>query len=63
MRIWWRVVAPLANAGFEVIVPDLRGFGRSGLAPDGAYDLATRWCTATSATSAASPPAATWAAS
>lgn len=40
MRIWWRVVAPLAAAGFEVIVPDLRGFGRSGLAPDGHYDLA-----------------------
>jgi pimeloyl-ACP methyl ester carboxylesterase len=39
-RIWWRVIAPLAEAGFEVIVPDLRGFGDSGLAPDGAYDLA-----------------------
>src|SRR5688572_3936755 len=38
MRIWWRNVAPLAEAGFEVIVPDLRGFGRSGLAPDGCYD-------------------------
>jgi pimeloyl-ACP methyl ester carboxylesterase len=38
MRIWWRNVAPLAEAGFEVIVPDLRGFGRSGLAPDGHYD-------------------------
>ena len=33
-RIWWRNVAPLAEAGFEVIVPDLRGFGDSGLAPD-----------------------------
>jgi pimeloyl-ACP methyl ester carboxylesterase len=40
MRIWWRNVAPLAEAGFEVIVPDLRGFGASGLAPDGFYDLA-----------------------
>jgi pimeloyl-ACP methyl ester carboxylesterase len=39
-RIWWRNVAPLARAGFEVIVPDLRGFGDSGLAPDDAYDLA-----------------------
>jgi pimeloyl-ACP methyl ester carboxylesterase len=39
-RIWWRVIAPLAEAGFEVVVPDLRGFGDSGLAPDGAYDLA-----------------------
>jgi pimeloyl-ACP methyl ester carboxylesterase len=40
MRIWWRNIAPLAEAGFEVIVPDLRGFGSSGLAPDGFYDLA-----------------------
>ena len=39
-RIWWRNVAPLAAAGFEVIVPDLRGFGDSGVAPDGFYDLA-----------------------
>jgi pimeloyl-ACP methyl ester carboxylesterase len=41
MRIWWRNVRPLADAGFELIVPDLRGFGESGLAPDGAYDVAT----------------------
>lgn len=40
MRIWWRNVAPLAEAGFEVVVPDLRGFGLSGLAPDGRYDPA-----------------------
>jgi pimeloyl-ACP methyl ester carboxylesterase len=40
MRIWWRNVEPLAEAGFEVIVPDLRGFGASGLAPDGYYDMA-----------------------
>jgi pimeloyl-ACP methyl ester carboxylesterase len=40
LRIWWRNVAPLAEAGFEVIVPDLRGFGSSGLAPDGHYDMA-----------------------
>lgn len=40
MRIWWRNIAPLTDAGFEVIVPDLRGFGASGLAPDGHYDLA-----------------------
>ncbi|HWX73762.1 MAG TPA: alpha/beta hydrolase [Solirubrobacteraceae bacterium] len=39
-RIWWRNVRPLAEAGFEVIVPDLRGYGDSGLAPDGFYDLA-----------------------
>jgi pimeloyl-ACP methyl ester carboxylesterase len=40
-RIWARNVGPLAAAGFEVIVPDLRGFGDSGLAPDGHYDLAS----------------------
>jgi pimeloyl-ACP methyl ester carboxylesterase len=40
-RIWWRNVAPLAAVGFDVIVPDLRGFGDSGLAPDGAYDVVT----------------------
>jgi pimeloyl-ACP methyl ester carboxylesterase len=39
-RIWWRNIIPLADAGFEVIVPDLRGYGDSGLAPDGFYDLA-----------------------
>lgn len=39
-RIWWRNVAPLVDAGFEVIVPDLRGFGDSDLAPDGHYDPA-----------------------
>lgn len=41
-RIWWRNVEPLAEAGFEVIVPDLRGFGDSGLAPDGFYDPASQ---------------------
>src|SRR3954452_21381125 len=39
MRIWWRNVQPLADAGFEVIVPDLRGFGESGPAPDDYYDV------------------------
>ncbi len=39
-RIWWRNIEPLAAAGFEVIVPDLRGFADSGAAPDGSYDLA-----------------------
>jgi pimeloyl-ACP methyl ester carboxylesterase len=39
-RIWWRNIGPLAQAGFEVIAADLRGFGDSGLAPDGFYDLA-----------------------
>ncbi|WP_051471200.1 alpha/beta fold hydrolase [Patulibacter minatonensis] len=37
-RIWWRTIAPLAAAGFEVIVPDLRGFGTDPVAPDGHYD-------------------------
>jgi len=40
-RIWWRNIEPLARAGFEVIAPDLRGFGDSGLAPDGFYDPAS----------------------
>jgi pimeloyl-ACP methyl ester carboxylesterase len=39
-RIWSRNVAELAAAGFAVVVPDLRGFGDSGLATDGAYDIA-----------------------
>jgi pimeloyl-ACP methyl ester carboxylesterase len=39
MRIWWRNIEPLAAAGFEVIVPDLRGFGASSLADDGFYDI------------------------
>ena len=39
-RIWWRNIAELAAAGFEVIAPDLRGFGDSGLAPDDRYDAA-----------------------
>jgi pimeloyl-ACP methyl ester carboxylesterase len=30
-RIWWRVIEPFAAAGFEVIAPDLRGFGDSDL--------------------------------
>ncbi len=40
-RIYWRVIEPLASAGFEVIVPDLRGFGDSGIAPDGFADVAS----------------------
>ena len=39
-RIWWRNMMPLAEAGFEVIAPDLRGHGESSLAPDGFYDIA-----------------------
>ncbi len=38
-RIFWRVIEPLADAGFEVIVPDLRGFGESELGPDGFHDV------------------------
>jgi pimeloyl-ACP methyl ester carboxylesterase len=40
-RIWWRNVGPLAAAGFDVVAPDLRGFGDSALAPDGYYDVAS----------------------
>jgi pimeloyl-ACP methyl ester carboxylesterase len=39
-RIWARNLEPLAAAGFDVIAPDLRGFGDSPLADDGFYDLA-----------------------
>ncbi|MGE5595636.1 MAG: alpha/beta fold hydrolase [Hyphomicrobiales bacterium] len=38
-RIWWRNIEPLAAAGFEVIVPDLRGFGESDVGPDGYHDV------------------------
>jgi pimeloyl-ACP methyl ester carboxylesterase len=40
-RIFWRVIAPFAEAGFEVIVPDLRGFGDSEVGPDGYHDVAS----------------------
>ena len=40
-RIWWRNVAELAEAGFEVIAPDLRGFGESSVGPDGYHDVAS----------------------
>ena len=39
-RVWARNVEPLAEAGFDVVAPDLRGFGESGLPPDGFSDLA-----------------------
>jgi len=39
-RLYWRVIEPLAAAGFEVIVPDLRGFGESAVGPDGFHDTA-----------------------
>jgi pimeloyl-ACP methyl ester carboxylesterase len=38
-RIFWKVIEPLAAAGFEVIVPDLRSFGDSEVAPDGFGDV------------------------
>lgn len=38
-RIFWKVIDPLVEAGFEVIVPDLRGFGDSEVAPDGFGDV------------------------
>ena len=41
-RIWHRNVAPLAAAGFEVIVPDLRGFGDTSVAADG-FQAADEW--------------------
>ncbi|GAC1534125.1 MAG: alpha/beta hydrolase [Acidimicrobiales bacterium] len=40
MRIFWRVISGLADAGFDVIVPDLRGFGASEVGPDGFHDVA-----------------------
>ena len=38
-RIFWKVIDPLAAAGFDVIAPDLRGFGDSDVAPDGFHDV------------------------
>lgn len=38
-RIWWRNVRPLVAAGYEVIVPDLRGYGDSDLSETDDYDL------------------------
>ncbi|WP_419918488.1 alpha/beta fold hydrolase [Candidatus Poriferisocius sp.] len=38
-RIWWRNIIPLVEAGYEVIVPDLRGYGDSDLSADDQYDL------------------------
>jgi pimeloyl-ACP methyl ester carboxylesterase len=40
-RIWWKVIGPLADYGFEVIVPDLRGFADSDVGPDGIHDVPT----------------------
>ncbi len=38
-RIFWKVIGPLVEAGFEVIAPDLRGFGDSDVGPDGFHDV------------------------
>lgn len=40
-RIWWRNIADLAAAGFEVIAPDFRGMGDSDPPPDDRHDLVT----------------------
>jgi pimeloyl-ACP methyl ester carboxylesterase len=40
-RIWWKVIEPLAALGFAVVAPDLRGFGDSGVGPDGIHDVPT----------------------
>ncbi|MGY8803909.1 MAG: alpha/beta fold hydrolase [bacterium] len=37
--MWWRNILPLAEAGFEVIVPDLRGYGDSDLSEKDEYDI------------------------
>jgi pimeloyl-ACP methyl ester carboxylesterase len=38
--IWAKVMHPLADAGFDAVAPDLRGYGDSDYAPDDFYDLA-----------------------
>jgi pimeloyl-ACP methyl ester carboxylesterase len=38
-RLWWRNIGPLAVMGFEVIVPDQRGFADSGPSPAGPLDV------------------------
>jgi pimeloyl-ACP methyl ester carboxylesterase len=38
-RIWWRMLQPLTALGYEVICPDLRGFGDSEVSPDGVHDV------------------------
>lgn len=38
-RVFWKVIEPLAEAGFDVIVPDLRGFGDSDVGSDGFHDV------------------------
>ncbi|MFG1627046.1 alpha/beta fold hydrolase [Kribbella sp. NPDC049227] len=38
-RIWSHNLGPLAEAGFDVVAPDLRGYGDSDFAPDDFYDF------------------------
>src|SRR6476646_5846661 len=38
-RICWRNIEALAASGFEVIAPDLRGFGDSDIPPDDDHDI------------------------
>ncbi|TDW83359.1 pimeloyl-ACP methyl ester carboxylesterase [Kribbella sp. VKM Ac-2566] len=38
-RIWSHNLVPLAEAGFDVVAPDLRGYGDSDFAPDDYYDF------------------------
>ncbi|WP_433020640.1 alpha/beta fold hydrolase [Kribbella sp. CA-294648] len=38
-RIWSHNLGPLAEQGFDVVAPDLRGYGDSDFAPDDFYDL------------------------
>ena len=39
-RIWWRNITALADAGYDVIAPDLRGYGDSDLSSADVYDIA-----------------------
>ena len=38
-RLYHRVITPLCDAGFDVVVPDLRAFGESAIGPDGFNDV------------------------
>lgn len=38
-RLYHRVIGPLRDAGFDIVVPDLRAFGDSEIGPDGFNDV------------------------
>lgn len=38
-RLYHRVITPICDAGFDVVVPDLRAFGESAIGPDGFNDV------------------------